>query len=507
MVSFYLWSGSFRGVESEVIRLEFSLENQKSPTRLFTSGIPHDDFLAHLKTLLVTQTSANYPTSLTLKATPLLKRGMETGLSLPFIIGMLAIAGYLPNLFQTDKSFWLGEISLDGEILPLRGVLPIVLAARKQGLNQAYVPATSAKEATLATGVTVYPITSLAQLLAHLQGEQAISPLSSTRLSTSITPGIDLATIRGHWHVKRVMEIAATGGHSLLLRGAPGVGKTLLAQAFSSLLPTMTPEEQCEVTSRYSVQGLLTQSHPIITKRPFCELAPTSTAIEAVGGNRIAGYGKLALAHHGALLLDNLAIFKPSVIKALSLALNQHNIAYWAAKNRHQVTIPARVQLVATMLPCPCGFLHDYEHLCRCTPEKRLQYSQRVPGLLQPHLDLVVEVPRQEDRMIQSIVPEESSAQVRERVQSTRTTQWQRFAGTMVTCNAEMGQEEIEQYCFLEKSGQTMMNTAIKELSLDAKDTRKLLRVARTIADLAARDSIAPQHLAEAILYYGPSPR
>jgi magnesium chelatase family protein len=214
-------------------------------------------------------------------------------------------------------------------------------------------------------------------------------------------------------------------------------------------------------------------------------------------------YGKLSLAHHGCFLLDNLATFKPDVIKALSLALDQRSITYRKVGKPHRVIIPTSVQLVATMLPCPCGFFRDSEKACRCTPEKRLQYSQRIVGPLQPYLDLVVEVSRQSSLTTQAIIPEESSAQVRHRVQAARAIQWQRFTGTIITCNAEMGQTEVEHYCSLEHSGQTMMNTAIKELSLGMNDVHKLLKVARTIADLAEQQSIAPQHLAEAILYYG----
>ncbi len=305
---------------------------------------------------------------------------------------------------------------------------------------------------------------------------------------------VDLAAVRGHWHVKRAMEIAAAGGHHLLLRGAHGVGKTLLAQAFPSLLPTLMPEEQDEVTGRYRVQGLLTSSDPLVTERPFAALLPPSSIAEVLGDKKSGGYGKLALAHHGSLLLDNLAAFKPGVIKALNGALAQR-------------TIPLRVQLMATMLPCPCGFFQDPEQKCRCTPEKLLQYRRRVPGSLQSHFDITVEVPRQDDQRTQSVVPEESSFQVRQRVQAARIIQWQRFAGTRVMWNAEMEQAELEQYCSLEKSGQTLLDAAIKELSLDRKDVQKLLKVARTIADLEARQAIAPQHLAEAILFYRSSSR
>jgi magnesium chelatase family protein len=418
---------------------------------------------------------------------------------------MLTIAKRFPDSLQMGQSIWLGDVSPDGAILPLSGVLPIVMAAQKQGLRQAYVPAANAEEAALASGVTVYPIASLAQLLSHLRGEVPLLPFVSTRPSPSLTPGVDFATIPGHWHIKRVMEIAASGGHGLLLRGGPGVGKTQLAQAFPSLLPAMTPDEQSEVTSRYSIQGLLTLFQPIITERPFRLLTPASSLEEIIGGREMSKYGELALAHHGALLLDNLSTFKSGLLKKLRLALEQHQITYRDAENHQQVTIPLCVQLVTTMLPCPCGFFHDPEKACHCTPEKRLRYNQHIPGVLWPSLDLVVDIPRQNDLMMQTIHPEEASTQIRRRVQTAREIQWQRFVGAACSCNADMGPAAVVQYCALEKSGQMMMDTARKELSFDETGERKLLKVARTIADLAASDMIAPRHLAEAILYCGAS--
>ncbi len=316
---------------------------------------------------------------------------------------------------------------------------------------------------------------------------------------------VDLATVYGHWHVKRAMEIAAAGGHNLLLRGASGVGNTLLVQAFPSLLPTMTPEEQQEVTSRHRAQGLLAPSHPVVTERPFSVPAPPSSVAEVIGETKGGGYGLLALAHHGALLLENVAAFQPDVIKAVNAALAQRTIASWDTEHHRQVMIPLRVQLIATMLPCPCGFFQDPEHACHCTPEEFLQYRQSIPGLLQPHFDLTVEVLRQDEQRTQAVVPEESSAQIRQRVQAARVIQWQRFAGTRVLWNAEMEQAELDQYCSLERGGQLIMQAAIKQLSLDEKDMQKILKVARTIADLASRHAIAPQHLAEAILCYGRS--
>lgn len=315
------------------------------------------------------------------------------------------------------------------------------------------------------------------------------------------------SAIRGHWHVKRAMEIAAAGGHGLLLRGAHAVGKTMLAEAFGNLLPPMTQEEQNDVTRRYSlVHEPLPGSQIKTIERPYWSLPASSTVADLVGEKKGADHGILGLAHHGGLLLDNLEDFRPDVIQELYLTLGQGGISYRDAKKHRRVFIPTRVQLIATMSPCPCGFFHDPEHVCHCTAEQRLLFNQRVPGLLRPYFDLTVEIARQDHQTLTSVVPEESLDQIRQRVQSARAIQRERFSGTAVATNAEMGEMEIKRYCALEKSGQTMMQTGTKELSLEEPDIWRLLKVARTIADLTHRHSIAPQHLSEAFLYYGPSP-
>jgi magnesium chelatase family protein len=506
VTSFSLWTGTLRGIASELIHLEFLHSDQLPPsTRRLLSGLRIESLPASLQAVLSALAGANFSPDLTIHATPSLELAERPGLDLPLAIGLLAASGLLADLPRIEQSLWLGTLTPEGNVLPLPGTVSIVMAAHAHGLREAYVPAANAQEAALVEGVTIYPVTSLGQLLAHLRGEQFILPFSPASFPPSPISGVDLASIRGHWQVKRVLEIAAAGGHHLLLCGAAGVGKTLLAQAFPSLLAPLTREEQCEVTSRYSVQGLLTPSRPVITERPLYRLAPTSSIAEVFGETTSGKYGKLALAHHGVLLLEHLATFKPDVIKRVQAVLERRAITYRETRDRRRVVIPVHVQLLATMRPCPCGFFQDPGHLCRCTPEQLLHYRQSTPGLLQPCFDLTGDVPRQDVRGTNTVVPEESSAQVRQRVQAARDLQGQRFAGTSITCNANMTRTELDRYCVLEQSGQTLLQTALKEMSLEPQEVQKLLKVARTIADLEARPTIAPQHLAEAILYSRPS--
>ncbi len=506
MTSLSLWTGTLRGIECELIHLEFLHSDQLPPSaRWLPSGLRIESLSASLQAVLPALAGGNLSPDLTIHATPFLELAERPGLDLPLAIGLLAASDLLADLPRIEQSLWLGTLTPEGNVLPLPGTVSIVMAAHAHGLREAYVPAANAQEAALVEGVTIYPVTSLGQLLAHLRGEQFILPFSPASFPTSPISGVDLASIRGHWQVKRVLEIAAAGGHHLLLCGAAGVGKTLLAQAFPSLLAPLTWEEQCEVTSRYSVQGLLTPSRPVITERPLYPLAPTSSIAEVFGETTSGKYGKLALAHHGVLLLEHLATFKPGVIKRLRAVLERRAITYRETRDRRRVAIPVHVQLLATMRPCPCGFFQDPGHLCRCTPEQLLHYRQSTPGLLQPCFDLTGNVPRQDVRGTNTVIPEESSAQVRQRVQEARDLQRQRFAGTSITCNANMTRAALDRYCVLEQSGQTLLQTALKEMSLEPHEVQKLLKVARTIADLEARPTIAPQHLAEAFLYLRPS--
>jgi magnesium chelatase family protein len=501
MKTFHIWGGVIRGMISEVIRLEFSPADQQISAHLFASELEDEGHLAQLQARLAAHANV-IPPPLTIQAMPLLEPGMKMSLDVPLTVGMLAATRVLASRLSLDASLWLGTIAPDGSLPPLRGVLPLVLAAREQGLSEAYVPAANALEAALVKGMTVYPLASLSQLVAHLRGEQIISPFSPIGLPAPPSEH-DLATIRGQWHVKRAMEIAAAGGHHLLLRGAKGAGKTRLAMAFPSLLPPMTQDERVEVTFRYSLQGLLSPEFPVVTERPFRSLAPTTSLLQVVGESGWAGYGELAMAHRGVLLLDDLAAFKPEVLQEISVALYHRSIISWDGRKLRPVSIPTQVQLVASVFPCPCGLFRTPGKRCTCSAEQRLQYGSRVLGPLWPSIDLAVDVSSQENQMGQTTLPEESSLQVRARVQAARAIQWQRFAGTGLACNAEMGQAEVEQHCVLEQSGQQLMNEAIRQLLLSSNEARKLLTVARTIADLDGRPSIAPQHLAEAILHRG----
>ncbi len=424
-----------------------------------------------------------------------------TGLDLPIAMGVLAATG-LVSQGPLKTCMILGELSLDGRVKPVTGSLPAAIAAQKNGLSTVMVPAGSAAEAAVVGGIDVIPLNYLFEALEYVRGERIIEPERTSvaaLLQPSLKPAHNFSEVMGQELAKRALEIAAAGGHNLLMIGPPGSGKTMLAKRLAGILPPLSFTEALETTKIYSVTGQLKPGQALITRRPF--RAPHHTISDAglIGGGHLPRPGEVSLAHNGVLFLDELPEYKKHVLEVLRQPLEDRQVSI--ARAAMSLTYPAAVMLVAAMNPCPCGYLTDRKHACRCTPTQIHRYRAKVSGPLLDRIDIHVPVPAVPWKDLQEVRPAESSQIIQQRVAYARQRQIARFTGGGIHCNARMGNRHVRRFCSIDAASSRLLETAVDKLGLSARAYHRILKIARTIADLADSDTVGATHVAEAIQY------
>lgn len=439
-----------------------------------------------------------YPVGrITVNLAPADRKKEGTVYDLPLLACMLSASGQLPALPQ-DCAF-IGEVSLSGALRPVRGMLSMALAARRLGMKAVFVPAANAAEATLAGDLTVYPVATVRQLADHLTGAAPISPAPMWDGETEPEPLPDFADVKGQEQVKRALEIAAAGGHHLLMVGPPGAGKSMLARRLPSILPDMTREEALEATELWSVCGMTDQTHPLLTARPFRAPHHTISSRALAGGGSYPRPGEISLAHHGVLFLDELPEFQSAALEVLRQPLEDGTVQI--SRVSGSVRYPSRFQMICAMNPCKCGWYGDPSGRCHCSRQSVERYLNRISGPLLDRIDLKIDVPALTFEELSSRAAGESSAQIKARVNQARERQRKRFGPNGPRCNARMGPGELARYCQLGKDGVALMEQAYEKLALTARSYDRVLRVARTVADLAGAEEIGVTHLAEALQY------
>ncbi len=496
-------TAALAGIDAITVALEADVARQGMPAFTLV-GLPDGAVREAKERVFAALKNCGFrmpPARITVNLAPADVRKEGSGYDLPLAVGLLGGAEVVPAE-TAARFFFAGELSLTGELRPVTGVLPLAVRAKADGAAGIIVPRANAREAAVVEGLAVYGAATLAEVVDHLSGER---PLPSVRTDVESlwrereTFHVDFAEVKGQEHAKRAIEIAASGGHNLLFSGPPGSGKTMLAARVPTVLPPLGFDEALEVTKIYSVAGMLPEDRALLVTRPF--RAPHHTISDAglIGGGAVPRPGEVSLAHRGVLFLDELPEFKKPVLEVLRQPLEGGSVTI--SRAAVALSYPADFMLVAAMNPCPCGFLTDERHACTCTPQAVARYRARLSGPLLDRIDLHVEVPAVPYEDLRGVRPGTASADIRGRVLHVRRIQADRYAGEPIRLNAELSGKLLDQHCALGQPESAFLEKAVRSLALSARAYTRILRLARTIADLAGEDRLAVQHLAEAINY------
>jgi len=426
-----------------------------------------------------------------------------THFDLPMAVGILQEEGVIEPEKIKDTAF-IGELSLDGSLRSVTGVLPIVAGLKKNGITTIFVPKENAKEAALVQDVTIYGAEHLSDIVNHFT-DNPITPTVvdiQKYLNSALEEDFlyDFKNVKGQQKAKKALEIAAAGGHNILMSGSPGSGKTLMAKCFASILPPLELEEALELTKIYSISGLLASDKPLLTQRPFRSVHHTASSVGIIGGGSNPKPGEITLAHRGVLFLDEMVEFPRVVLETLRQPLEDGKIVISRAKT--SVTYPAQFMLVGAMNPCPCGFLGDVEKHCTCTEVQIQRYKSRLSGPLLDRIDLIIDIPRlTTDELLNINEDSEPSSEIRKRVVSARKIQVERYKDDGILTNAELNSNLIEKYCKLDEQSQNLMKIAASKYKLSGRKYARILKLARTIADLSGAKDIEMVHLSQALQY------
>ena len=493
-------SAATLGIDAYPVHVE--VDTDRSLPTFTVVGLPDSAVRESKERVLAAIKNAGYQwprRKITINLAPADRKKEGSAFDLPIAVGVLAASQQIKPVSLAEFAL-LGELSLNGSVRPVHGMLSMATSLHQQGLYGMIVPTQNAREAAIANGPLVYGVSSLSEALAILTGDAHQRPYElnvEEVFSSNANYGVDFADVRGQDHAKRALEVAASGGHNLLMVGPPGSGKTMLARRLPTILPAPTLQEALATTKIHSVAGVLPVGQALVATRPF--RAPHHTISDAglIGGGAYPRPGEVSLAHHGVLFLDELPEFRRNVVEALRQPLEDHTVTI----TRAQIALayPADFTLVAAMNPCPCGYLADARHTCTCSPSAIRRYRARVSGPLLDRIDIHIEVPALAYDDLASKQSGEDSAHIRQRVNAARQRQLDRFAGELF-CNAQMSTRHIRRHCSLDDAGQALLEKAMARLGLSARAYDRILKVARTIADLADAP-IQSQHLAEAIQY------